>query len=262
MAEQFLGRLTKIEESINQLGETLKRMITILGTVTEIKSEVRMSKEEIITALGSQPEGEPAADNSEALASMVVQEVGAIRVFVQESIETLKTEMTQLVENYRNDVTKVVEKQWNELTQMLESMPAPEPAPTAAPAPTPTPTPEPSPPPTPTPTAAPEPVPVPAPVVSMAASSLPADRAMQIADQLKTIIKSLKMGCKAGAVLESMATAKDSITKIVPSDPIMVHIDRWVGVVGGYQKRKELQARDILKLKKEIKAEIPKYQPA
>jgi hypothetical protein len=85
---------------------------------------------------------------------------------------------------------------------------------------------------------------------------------MQIADQLDYVIKSLKMGCKAGAVLDVMAEAKAAITKIVPSDPIMVHIDRWAGVVSGYQKRKELQARDILKLKKEIKAEIPKYRPA
>ncbi|MHA2152466.1 MAG: hypothetical protein ACXAAQ_10830, partial [Candidatus Thorarchaeota archaeon] len=196
MAEQFLGRLTKIEESIGQLGETLKRMITILGTVTEIKSEVRLSKEEIMTSLGSQSSGAPASDNSEALASMVVQEVGAIRVFVQESIETLKSEMNQLVESYMSEMTQIVEKQWNELTQLLESMSASEPAPIAAPAPTPAPTP----PPTPAPTAAPEPVPEPVPVISMEASSLPADRALQIADQLQTIIKSLKMGCKAGDV--------------------------------------------------------------
>jgi hypothetical protein len=85
---------------------------------------------------------------------------------------------------------------------------------------------------------------------------------MQIAGHLNSIVKSLKMGCKAGPVLTTMEEAKESILKIVPSDPIMVAIDRWAGVVGGYQKRKELQARDILKLKKEIKAEIPKYQPA
>jgi hypothetical protein len=245
MAEQFLGRLTKIEESINQLGETLKRMITILGTVTEIKSEVRVSKDEIIAALGSQSEGSPAADNSEALASMVVQEVGAIRVFVQESMETLKAEMTQLVENHRNEITQVIQK-----------MPTPAPAPVAAPAPTPAPTPAPAPAPQPTPE------PAPAPTAAAAPSSLPADRAMQIAGHLNSIVKSLRMGCKAGSVLDAMAEAKDAITKIVPSDPIMVHIDRWAGVVGGYQKRKELQARDILKFKKEIKAEIPKYQPA
>ena len=245
MAEQFLNKLTKIEESINQLGETLKRMITILGTVTEIKSEVRVTKEEILAALGSQPEVAPVADNQEALASMVVQEVGAIRVFIQESMEHLRNEMMQ-----------IVEKVPSEMIQALESAPAPTPAP--APAPTPAPVVEKAPTPAPTPAPAVEPAPTPA----VAPSSLPADRAMQIADQLESIIKSLRMGCKAGPILDTMGEAKESILKIVPSDPIMVHIDRWAGVVGGYQKRKELQARDILKLKKEIKAEIPKYRPA
>ena len=238
MAEQFIARLTKIEESINQLGETLKRMITILGTVTEIKSEVRVAKDEIIAALGNQPQAAQAPDNQEALASMVVQEVGAIRVFVQESMENLR----------------------NEMIQIIEKMPAPAPAPApAAPASAPV---APAPAPVPQPTPAPAPEPTPAPAASVAPSSIPADRAMQIADHLQSIIKSLKMGCKAGDVLDTMAESKDAITKIVPSDPIMVHIDRWAGVVGGYQKRKELQARDILKLKKEIKAEIPKYRPA
>ena len=241
MAEQFIARLTKIEESINQLGETLKRMITILGTVTEIKSEVRVAKDEIITALSNQPQAAPAPDDQEALASMVVQEVGAIRVFVQESMEKLRNEMIQIIEN----------------------MPAPAPVAPAPAAPAPAPVaPAPAPVPQPTPVPAPEPTPAPAPAASVAPSSIPADRAMQIADHLQSIIKSLKMGCKAGDVLDTMAESKDAITKIVPSDPIMVHIDRWAGVVGGYQKRKELQARDILKLKKEIKAEIPKYRPA
>jgi len=238
MAEQFLGRLTKIEESINQLGETLKRMITILGTVTEIKSEVRVAKDEIITALGKQGQAAPAADNQEALASMVVQEVGAVRVFVQEAVEKLRNEMLEIV-------------------KQIPAPAAPAPAPVA-----PTPAPKPKPAAAPPPTPAPEPEPVPAPAPSVAPSSVPADRAMQIADHLDSIVKSLKMGCKAGSVLDAMAVAKAAIEKIVPSDPIMVRIDQWAGIVGGYQKRKELQARDILKLKKEIKAEIPKYRPA
>ncbi|MHA2076042.1 MAG: hypothetical protein ACXAB0_04490 [Candidatus Thorarchaeota archaeon] len=254
MAEQFLGRLTKIEESINQLGETLKRMITILGTVTEIKSEVRVSKEEIITALGAQQAAAPAGDNQEALASMVVQEVGAVRVFVQESMESLRNEMTQLMGNLRTELMQVVEKVPTDLIKVIEGMPAP--APVAAP------TPAPAPQPAPAPAPAPQPAPQPSPAAAMDHSSLPADRAMQIAGHLNSIVKSLKMGCKAGAVLDTMGEAKDAISKIVPSDPIMVHIDRWAGVVGGYEKRKELQARDILKLKKEIKAEIPKYQPS
>jgi hypothetical protein len=247
MAEQFLNKLTKIEESINQLGETLKRMITILGTVTEIKSELRGAKDEILTALGNLPQPAPETDNQEALASMVVQEVGAVRVFVQESMEKLRNEIIQIIEN------------------MPTPAPAPAPVPTPAPAPAPVPTPAPAapvtPPSTPAPTPEPQAAPAPAPAAA-APSSIPADRAMQIASHLNTIIKSLKMGCKAGPVLDTMAEARAEIEKIVPSDPIMVHIDRWAGVVGGYQKRKELQARDILKLKKEIKAEIPKYRPA
>ncbi|MFX1606346.1 MAG: hypothetical protein ACFFDD_10605 [Promethearchaeota archaeon] len=233
MAEQFLGRLTKIEESINQLGETLKRMITILGTVTEIKSEVRVAKDEIIAALGKQAQAAPAADNQEALASMVVQEVGAVRVFVQEAVENLRAEMLEIV-------------------KQIPSQAAPAPAPVA-----------PTPAPAAAPAAAPVPEPAPSPAPSAASSAaVPADRAMQIAAQLDIIVKSLKMGCRAGAVLDTLAEAKAAIDKIVPSDPIMVRIDQWAGIVGGYQKRKELQARDILKLKKEIKAEIPKYRPA
>ncbi len=255
MAEQFLNKLTKIEESINQLGETLKRMITILGTVTEIKSEVRVTKEEILAALGSQSEAAPVEDNQEALASMVVQEVGAIRVFVQESMEHLRNEMIQIVENVPSEMIRILES----IPAAPAPTPAPKPAPIQPPMPTPAQAPVPTPPAeTPTPAPAVEPAPTP----TVAPSSLPADRAMQIADQLEFIVKSLRMGCKAGPVLDIMGEAKEAIMKIVPSDPIMVHIDRWAGVVGGYQKRKELQARDILKLKKEIKAEIPKYRPA
>jgi hypothetical protein len=230
MAEQFLSRLMKIEESINQLGETLKRMITILGTVTEIKSEVRTAKDEIIAALGNQAQVAPAPDNQEDLANMVVQEVGAIRVFIQQSIENLRNEMLQIIQN----------------------MPVPEPAPVQV-APTPArsaPAPEPA------PASRPEPTPAP----SAAPSSLSADRSLQIAGHLDSIIKSLKMGCVAGDVLDALAESKAAIMKIVPSDPIMVHIDRWAGIVGGYQKRKEMQARDIIQLKKEIRAEASKYK--
>ncbi|MFW9833851.1 MAG: hypothetical protein ACFFEK_07645 [Candidatus Thorarchaeota archaeon] len=231
MAEQFLSKLTKIEESINQLGETLKRMITILSGVTEIKSDVRAAKDEIIAALGKQAQATPPPDNQEALASMVVQEVGAIRVFIQESIENLRNEMIEIINN----------------------MPTPTPAPAPAPAPAP-----------PTPAPAPAPAQEPAPTAAAAAvpSTVSATASMQIADQLQLIVKSLKMGCKAGDVLDTMAEVKATITKLVPSDPIMVHIDKWAGVVGGYQKRKEIQARDIIQLKKEIRAEIPKYRPA
>jgi len=237
MAEQFLSRLNKMEESINQLGETLKRMITILGTVTEIKSEVRTAKDEILQALANLPAPTPAApidDNTDELAKMVVQEVGAVRVFVQESMETLKADMMSLL---------------NEMVASFESAavaPPPAPAPAAVPTPAPTP-------------AAAEPAAIPDVPVS---TTIPADRAMKVADQLDVILKSLKMGCVAGEVLNTMTQAKAEIMKIVPSDPIMVKMDKWAGVVGAYPKRKELQARDILKLKKDLKAEIPKYRPA
>jgi len=85
---------------------------------------------------------------------------------------------------------------------------------------------------------------------------------MKVADQLELITKSLKMGCIAGDVLDTMTEVKAEIMKIVPSDPIMVKIDKWAGIVAAYPKRHELQARDILKLKKDLKAETPKYRPA
>jgi len=249
MAEQFLSRLNKMEASINQLGETLKRMITILGTVTEIKSEVRIAKDEIIQALANLPSAapaQPAVDNADEYAKMVYQEVGAVRVFVQESMESLKNDMIGLL---------------NEMVTSIEASAAK--APPAAPAPTPV-APTPAPVEAPAPTPAPTPAPVEAPPVAAAPapSSIPADRAMQVADQLEIILKSLKMGCVAGKVLDTMTEAKAEIEKIVPSDPIMVKMDKWAGTVSNYPKRKELQARDILKIKKDIKGEIPKYRPA
>ncbi|MCK4566377.1 MAG: hypothetical protein KAU48_03620 [Candidatus Thorarchaeota archaeon] len=244
MAEQFLSRLNKMEDSINQLGETLKRMITILGTVTEIKSEVRIAKDEIIQALANLPSAAPAApaaDNTDEYAKMVYQEVGAVRVFVQESVESLKNDMISML---------------NEMAVSLEASAAKAPFAPITPAPTPVA-------PAPAPVETPAPTPVPTPVeAAPVPSSIPADRAMQVADQLEIILKSLKMGCVAGKVLDTMTEAKAEIMKIVPSDPIMVKMDKWAGTVSSYPKRKELQARDILKIKKDIKSEIPKYRPA
>ena len=248
MAEQFLSRLNQIEDSINQLGETLKRMITILGSVTDMKSDIRAAKDEILQALANLPAPAPAAavvdDSTDEYAKMVVQEVGAVRVFVQEAVETLRNDMMGL---------------FNDMTTKMES------AADAAPAPV-------APAPAPAPAAVPEPAPVytePEPVIQVEPApeaptvvSIPADRAMKVADQLEIILKSLKMGCIAGEVLDAMTEAKAEIMKVVPSDPVMVKMDKWAGTVSAYPKRKELQARDILKLKKELKAEIPKYRPA
>jgi len=145
----------------------------------------------------------------------------------------------------------------NEMAAGLQAAASAPPA--AAPAPAPAPTPAPVAP------AAPDPEPIvqiePTPAAP-AVVSIPADRAMKVADQLDIILKSLKMGCIAGKVLDTMTEAKAEIMKIVPSDPVMVKMDKWAGTVSAYPKRKELQARDILKIKKGIKAEIPKYRPA
>lgn len=254
MAEQFLSRLEKIEESIKQLGETLKRMITILGSVTEIKSDIRLAKDEILQAMANLQTSAPSApvvDNTDEFAKMVVQEVGAVRVFVQESVESLKNDMVDILSEMANSIEAVAT--------------APPPAPvTPAPAPVRarTPAPEPA-------RVAPTPEPVyeePEPAYEESAApipmSIPVDRAMKVADQLSIVVKSLKMGCIAGDVVDIMNEAKAEIMKIVPSDPIMVKMDKWAGVVSAYPKRHQLQARDILKLKKELNAEIPKYRPA
>jgi hypothetical protein len=222
-------------------------MITILGSVTEIKSEVRAAKEEILKALEKVPAAAtpaPINDNTDEFAKMVVQEVGSVRVFVQESIESLKADMMALLDEMTESITEVA------TTTPVSPPPAPAMQPVPSPAPTPAPTPAPA--------AAPEQPPA----AAAAPISIPADRAMKVADQLTIILKSLKMGCVAGEVLDTMTGSKAEIMKIVPSDPIMVKMDKWMGTVSAYPKRKELQARDILKLKKDIKAEIPKYRPA
>ncbi|MHA2023643.1 MAG: hypothetical protein ACTSWQ_08285, partial [Candidatus Thorarchaeota archaeon] len=142
MAEQFLSRLNQIEDSINQLGETLKRMITILGSVTEMKSDIRVAKDEILQALAnlpaSAPTGAPAEDNTDEYAKMVVQEVGAVRVFVQEAVEAIKNDMRGL---------------FSELDMKIDAVAAAPPPEPVAPAPAPALTPEPEP-----VAAAPEPV--------------------------------------------------------------------------------------------------------
>lgn len=209
-------------------------MITILGTVTEIKSEVRAAKEDIIRALASKPAAAPIEhDHTDELAKMVVQEVGDVRVFVQQSMESLKNDMVELLQVMIANVERV------QIT-----------APSA--------------PSKPSASAAPRRAPAPEYVESedQVSSSLPADRSMKIGEELTGILSSLKMGCVSGDVLDAMALAKDSIMSTVPSDPIMVKIDKWIGLVSNYPRRNELQARDLVKLKKELKEEIQRYSLA
>ncbi len=241
MAEQFLNKLNQIESSIDGLGETLKRMITVLTAVTEIKSDITQAKTEILAAINELKATTAAAPDATPAPSVSTDELEA----------SFKSEL----EGLRSFVTTSLETMLAQVSSKIDSIPAPVAAAAVtatAPAAAPTPVPAPA--------AAPAPEPAqPAPTMT---SSLPADKAMKIADQLSVILKSLKMGCKSGAVQDAMGGAKEEITKIVPSDPIMIRIDKWVGIVATYPKRKELQARDILKLKKEIKEEIATYSPA
>ncbi|MHA1771675.1 MAG: hypothetical protein ACTSYL_08345 [Candidatus Thorarchaeota archaeon] len=262
MAEQFLSRLNEIEKKVEALGETLKRMITILTTVTEIKTELTVTREQILKAIQSQ--SVPEASLSEELAQLVVSEVRAAkdeilsaRSDTQPSGGSGGADTDQLAEMIKTEIGflgKFIGEQIDafkeEVQEMIKSVP---PAPVSPP------------PPTESPAAAPvtsAPTTPSAAAPSTAPSSLPLDRAMKVADQLDRIIASMKMGCVAGDVLEVMTDVKSEIMKITPSDPIMVKIDKWAGVVASYSKRHQLQARDILKLKKEIREELPKYRPS
>ncbi len=227
MAEEFVNRLNKIDKNIEYLGETLKRMITILATVTEVKSDVRQAKEEILEALKDLPSSIPKPEAALAEPTISVEDISAI----------IKAEMTSFMEF----VDESIESMKSELDEAISKIPASIPTAVSAAAPV--------------SGAAETPVPV-------MASSLSPDRAMKVADHLEAILASLKMGCVAGDVIDTMTEAKSEIMKLVPSDQIMVKIDKWAGVVNTYNLRHELQARDILKLKKEIKAEIPSYRPA
>ncbi|MFQ5833299.1 MAG: hypothetical protein ACE5H4_11385 [Candidatus Thorarchaeota archaeon] len=229
MAEEFLKRLTGIEKSIAALDDTLKRMITILGAMTEIRSDIRMSKDEILEAVTKTSKtGGESGVNMEEIAALIKGQFDTIGKFINDAIEGTR----------------------DDLFAALKEIPAAAP-PVAARKP-----------------AAPAPKPSSPEVVASPAASQPtsvtvsADKAMKIADEIDNIIASLKMGCKSGEVLDQMEESREAIMKIVETDPVLVKLDKWQSLVAGYPKRKELQARDILKLKKEMRAEIPKYRPA
>jgi len=237
MAEQFLSRLTEIESSIASLGETLKRMVTLLSALNEIKSEVRIATEQVMTAIQTIPQAQAQAG---------VQEVTLAAI--RGDLASLNTSVNSTLESFRQ-----------EIQTMVQNIPAPASAPIAAPTTTPSPAPAPIPAPAPA-QAQVAPAPVAAPIAT--GGSLSPHGSMGIAAQLEAIVATLKMGCKAGTVLDQIASSKAEIIKIVPSDPIMVKIDKWNGIVAAVPRRKELQARDILSVKKEINKEIKRYQPA
>ncbi len=245
MAEEFLNRLNKLEEKIDGLGETLMRMITILGNVTEVKSDVRMAKEEIIEefkkmpAPASKQPGVTKEDMIEIFKNLPKGEASGEGLTSEEVSQIVKGELAAILEPILGSIQELQEG----IHSKIDEIEVPEavfvttdtskPAKDEAHAPS-----------------------------MHTGGALSADKGMKVADQLDNILSSLKMGCKAGDVLDAMNQSKEEIMKIVPSDPIMVKIDKWAGIVNTYSLRHELQAKDILKLKKDLKDEIPKYRPA
>ncbi len=234
-------------------------MAIILASVTDLKTDVKAAKTEILAGLGSARRSQDDPHATEEVVSLMVSELQATK-------DQLLTTMNDVISALsaakgQGDVGRVIDGRMKELGDMIKesieglklelyetieasrppapaavsvySEEPPEEMPTAARA-----------------------------VAAPVASSLSADRGMKVAEQLERIVDSMKMGCLAGDVLDIMNEAKTEITKIVPSDAIMVKIDKWAGLVGSYSRRHQLQAKDIVKLKKEIKEEIPKYRPA
>jgi hypothetical protein len=234
MAEQFLSKLTKIEEKIDGLGETLKRMVTILSEVTEIKSEIRLAKDEVLDLIkNSIPASPPSAEPHENIADQMSGEFSKIQDMITGIQEQMDSKIQELIEPKFQQFQE-------EVRALILSAPA-----QATPAAVGTEA-----------SAASEAAP------SISAAPVSAAKSMKIAEHLQTILGSLKMGCKAGDVLDTIAESREQITKIVESDPITVKIDKWTSEVGKTRRRKELQARDILKIKKELRKEIKKYSPA
>jgi hypothetical protein len=233
LAEQFLSRLQDIEKAIAGLDDTLKRMVTILANMDEIRSDIRLTKDELLEAIRATPA--PSSDSGGELdhvAVLVKGQFDQIATFIGEAVEAMKDDIVDAMKRIQAAAPS---------TAVTTSAPATPAAPVPAPEPE---------------IVVTQPAPTPATV------TVPADKAMMIADELDSIIASLKMGCKAGDVLDQMDESKANILKVVESDPVMIKIDQWKGIVAAYPKRKELQARDILKIKKGIRAEIPKYRPA
>ncbi len=265
MAEQFLNRLTAIEKNIVALDETLKRMVSLLTAITEIRAEVRLAKQEILAALKSRPATEGDAKATEELVSLMVSEMQAIKDQIVTALSDVtsskapKTETGDMkvimskIDQLAKSLTESMDSFKSDMLGSIQTMARPA-AVVEAPVsqvsiPTSTITTE-------------QMVDESAATSGMRSTSLPPDKAMKIAEHLEKIIQALKMGCIAGEVIDTMTASKTEIMKIVPSDQILVKLDKWVGSLGSYQKRHEIQAKDIMRLKKEIRDEIFRYAPA
>ncbi|MFX1370161.1 MAG: hypothetical protein ACFFAY_16340 [Promethearchaeota archaeon] len=253
MAEQFLSRLKELEKRIDTLAQSLERMMGFMAAIPEMKDEIKASKDEILQALKAAPSGETGNEKVEAMYTLVKGQFDELGGLIGSAVEVMKDEI----------IAAIIEVPAAVAHRMSAAAPATAPtkkaaAPPARPVPAAEPIPEPTPE---SPAPEPEIVVTPAPAAPEAVT-IPANRAMQVADQLEAILESLKMGCKAKDVMGQMVASRENIAKIVPTDPIHVKLDKMMSLVSSYDKRKELQARDILKLKKELRDEIPKYRPA
>jgi len=254
MAEEFLNRLNGLEKKIDGLGETLMRMITILGNVTDLKSDLTMVKEELSESIKSIPQ--PAAPTSgitkedlvQVISNLPKAEGGGGGLSAEEVTQIVKAELGDVLEQVLVSVSELQDELNDKIDALGIAMSTVSTAPAVVPAAS--------------VASSAEPIAGSPAAEEVGSSGVSPDKAMKIAEQLNVILKSLKMGCKAGPVLDTMNDVKAEILKIVPSDPIMIKIDKWVGIVNTYSLRHELQAKDILKLKKELKQEIPKYRPA
>ncbi|NHJ13107.1 MAG: hypothetical protein EAX95_05485 [Candidatus Thorarchaeota archaeon] len=244
MAEQFLSRLNELEKRIDTLAQSLERMMAFMAAIPELQNEMKSVRSEVKEALKSTKAGSAGNEKVEAMYTLVKGQFDEIGGLIAAAVEAAKDQL----------MAAVVEIPAAVASRMPAEAPAAVAPKAAAKTKSAAPPPEP---------AKPEPEIVVTPVPEAPEIvQIPADRAMKIAEQLEAILGSLKMGCIAGDVLEQMDVSKSEILKIVPSDPIMVKIDKWAGLVSSYPKRNELQARDILKLKKDLREEIPKYTPA
>lgn len=252
MAEQFLSRLTELEKRIDALAQSLERMIGFMAAIPEMKDEIKASKDEILQALKASPSGETGNEKVEAMYTLVKGQFDELGGLIGSAVEVMKDEIMAAIIEVPAAVAHRVSAVAAPAPTKKAAPPPARPAPAAEPIPEPTPVP---------PAPEPEIVVTPAPAAPEVVA-IPADRAMQVADQLEAILDSLKMGCRSKDVLGQMAASKENIAKIVPTDPIHVKLDKMMSLVSSYDRRKELQARDILKLKKELREEIPKYRPA
>jgi len=88
LAEQFLSRLQDIEKTIAGLDDTLKRMVTILANMDEIRSDIRLTKDEILEAIKAVPaSNSDSGGNLDHVADLVKGQFDQIATFIGKALE-------------------------------------------------------------------------------------------------------------------------------------------------------------------------------